>query len=99
MVVCSGCSRGLSSPKIVASADYWPSNADTGDHDNARDSALADTVCDTSELAARPPRSSGLGGARGVAAATAVGAQSCHEEELGDDRSRHCRTRAACRRG
>jgi len=29
----------LSSPKIVASADYWPSNADTGDHDNAREIA------------------------------------------------------------
>ena len=44
------------------------------DHDNARGIALTDTRCNTSELAAHRPLNSGLGGTRGVAAATAVGA-------------------------
>jgi RNA polymerase sigma factor (sigma-70 family) len=57
----------------------------THDNDNARGIALTDTRCNTSGLAAQPPLNSGLGGARGVAAATAVGANAVEEEPVMTD--------------
>jgi len=62
----------ISAVPLEASADYWPSMPTN--ESTSGTLLLPDIRCNTSELAAHPPLNPGLGGARGVSAATAVGA-------------------------